>query len=186
MNRTSRIVAFTKNISTRFVIAALALLFASAAAADTLTGRVIGVHDGDTIKVLVDRVQYNIRLAGIDAPELHQGFGRVSRNNLAAAVAGKTVNVEWYKKDRYGRLVGKVLLDGRDMNLEQVNAGLAWHYTEYTKEQTPDDRVLYASSENDARAKRMGLWRDPNPVPPWEWRKAQKQKRDKNPRKISG
>ncbi len=152
------------------------LLFAASAAAETLTGRVIGVHDGDTIKVLVDRTQHNIRFAGIDAPELHQAFGRVSRNNLATAVAGKTVSVEWHKKDRYKRLVGKVLFDGRDMNLEQVSAGMAWHYVEYQKEQSPEDRVLYASSENDARTKRIGLWRDPNPMPPWEWRKAQKQK----------
>lgn len=161
----------------RLLLSTVALaLFTASASAETLTGRVIGVHDGDTIKVLVDRTQHNIRFAGIDAPELHQAFGRVSRKNLASAVAGKTVSVEWHKKDRYKRLVGKVLLDGRDINLEQMKDGMAWHYVEYKKEQTPDDRVLYASSENDARTKHIGLWHDPNPMPPWEWRNAQKQK----------
>lgn len=148
------------------------------AAADTFTGRVIGVHDGDTIKVLADSTQYSIRFAGIDAPELGQDYGQVSRKNLADAIARKTVSVEWYKKDKYGRLVGKVVLDGRDVNLEQVQAGMAWHYVAYMKEQTREDQGLYSAAENDARGKRVGLWRDPSPLPPWEWRKSQDLKQE--------
>jgi endonuclease YncB( thermonuclease family) len=134
--------------------------------AATLTGRVVGVHDGDTIKVLdANRQQHKIRLAGIDAPESRQAFGTRSRQNLSSLVFGKNVAVEWKKRERYKRIVGKVLVDGHDMNLEQVRAGMAWWYRQYAKEQTLADRQLYELAENDARAARRGLWADPQPVP---------------------
>ena len=140
--------------------------------ADRFTGRVVKIVDGDTIHVLDSgRNLYKIRLAGIDAPESGQDFGRVSREHLAGLVAGKTITVEWYKRDRYGRMVGKILLDGQDMNLRQVGAGLAWHYKKYSSEQSPDDRVQYADAETVARKERLGLWRDINPVPPWDYRR---------------
>jgi len=140
--------------------------------ADTFAGRVVKVFDGDTIHVL-DGVRnlHKIRLAGIDAPESGQAFGRVSREHLAGLIAGKTITVEWYKRDRYERMVGKILLDGQDMNLRQVSAGLAWHYKKYSSEQSPDDRVQYADAETVARKERLGLWRDINPVPPWDYRR---------------
>jgi len=132
---------------------------------------VVNVHDGDTITVLDSTdTQHKIRLAGIDAPELGQGYGRVSRDNLARLIAGKTVSVDWKKYDKYGRIVGKVLLGGKDQNIEQIRAGLAWHYKKYQGEQSPEDRKTYAEAENSARAKRAGLWKEPNAIPPWEWR----------------
>ncbi len=76
------------------------------------------------------------------------------------------------KNDRYGRLVGKVLVNGRDANLAQIQAGMAWHYKEYQREQTVTDRQLYAEAESHAAMTKQGLWADPNPVPPWDWRKA--------------
>jgi endonuclease YncB( thermonuclease family) len=117
-------------------IALLALAFSQANAA-SLIGKVVRVADGDTVTVLdVSNTQHRIRLQGIDAPERKQPFGRKSGEYLANAVAGKTVVVEWDKRDRYGRIVGKVVLEGEDMNLRQIEGGLAWHYKKYAVEQS--------------------------------------------------
>jgi endonuclease YncB( thermonuclease family) len=137
----------------------------------TFSGRVVSVEDGDTIIILDAANQtYKIRLQGIDAPEGRQAFGNRSRQNLSDEVFGKEVTIEWSKQDRYGRLVGKVLLDGRDVCLEQVRAGMAWHYKYYQEEQSPEDRKLYANAEVEARATRRGLWTDANPITPWDFR----------------
>ncbi len=142
------------------------------AAAETLHERVVSVADGDTITVLdSSKTQHRIRLAGIDAPERGQPFGTRSRENLAKWVFRRDVIVEWHKKDRYGRLVGVVLVDGDDVNLEQVRAGLAWWYRDYAKEQRPEDREVYELAEKAAREKKRGLWADPKPIAPWEWRR---------------
>jgi endonuclease YncB( thermonuclease family) len=113
---------------------------------------------------------YRIRLQGIDAPESGQPFGSKSHENLAEQVFDKQVTIEWSKRDKYGRIVGKVLLNGSDVCLEQVKAGMAWHYKYYQAEQSPEDRELYADSEVEARSARRGLWTDVNPTPPWQFR----------------
>jgi len=139
--------------------------------AERLEGLVVAIADGDTLTVLDDaKAQHRIRLSGIDAPERRQAFGNVSRQHLADAVFQRRVVVEYDKTDRYGRLVGKVLLNGQDECLAQVAAGLAWHYKKYEGEQPVADRRAYAAAEDEARAARRGLWRDGEPVPPWEWR----------------
>jgi endonuclease YncB( thermonuclease family) len=149
----------------------LALLFAFACNAATITGQVVGVADGDTITVLdADKVQHKIRLAGIDAPEKKQAFGNLSKESLSDMVFDKTVNVETEKRDRYGRQIGKVLVNGQDVNLVQVERGMAWFYRQYQREQSPKDRKLYEAAEDAAKAGRRGLWRDTDPVPPWEFR----------------
>ena len=149
----------------------LALCLVFQVQADTLLGKVINVADGDTITVLDDtHTQHKIRLTGIDAPEKRQAFGNVSKQSLAEQVAGQSVAVEWVKVDKYGRKVGKVLLAGLDCNLEQVKRGLAWHYKQYQREQSPTDQQSYAAAEIEARAAKLGLWRDADPVPPWEFR----------------
>lgn len=86
----------------------------------------------------------------------------------------KPVSVEYSKRDKYGRTVGKILVAGIDANLEQVKAGMAWHYKKYQNEQTPDDRATYAQAEDAARARKQGLWFDVEPTPPWDWRKQRK------------
>lgn len=106
--------------------------------------------------------------------EKKQAFGERSRQNLAAMIFSKTVSVEWNKRDRYGRTVGKVMIHGVDANLAQVKAGMAWWYEKYRKEQSPADQHLYGEAEQQARTARVGLWRDPVPVAPWEWRSAQR------------
>lgn len=127
--------------------------------------------DGDTITVLdANKVQHKVRLAGIDAPERTQPYGERSRESLDELVAGKTVIVETHKKDRYKRLVGKVLVDGHDVNIEQVRRGMAWFYREYAHEQSATDRQGYDQAEIEAKGFRKGLWADKSPVPPWEFR----------------
>jgi len=146
---------------------------ALSAYAETLTGYVVAIADGDTVTVLdANRQQHKIRLAGIDAPEKAQAFGDRSKQNLAALVFNKNVVVEWEKKDRYGRTVGKILVSGKDANLEQVRAGMAWWYEKYRKEQAASDQRIYEQAEQQARAQRVGLWRDASPTPPWEFRHA--------------
>lgn len=152
---------------------ALLSIFASCSRETTksVSGSVVKIADGDTITILDSQnVQHRIRLQGIDAPEHRQDFGEVSRQHLASLVFGKYVRIEYEKTDRYGRLVGKVLVEGSDECLEQLKAGLAWHYKEYEKEQSAADRQAYASAEQEARAQKRGLWAGQAPTPPWEYR----------------
>jgi endonuclease YncB( thermonuclease family) len=152
-------------------VSILAMTLVSHAWAQNLSGRVVGVTDGDTMTLLDERrVQHKIRLAGIDAPERKQPFGQRSKEQLAELVAGKTVEVETEKMDRYGRTVGKVIADGKDANLAMVVSGFAWHDKKYQDEQSPSDRLLYDSAEKDARAARRGLWADQAPISPSDWR----------------
>ncbi|HKU74085.1 MAG TPA: thermonuclease family protein [Pyrinomonadaceae bacterium] len=138
----------------------------------TFSGRVVGIDDGDSIIVLdVDNRSHKIRLQGIDAPEGGQAFGDRSRQSLSDLVFSKDITIEWFKRERYGRLVGKVLVDGRDVCLDQIKAGMAWHYKYFQSEQTAEDRRLYADAEVEARASRVGLWADANPIPPWNFRR---------------
>ncbi len=140
--------------------------------ADTLTGKVVKITDGDTLYVLdTNYKEHKIRLAGIDAPERKQAYGLASRKHLASIVTGKQVTIEYQKWDRYGCIVGKVWIDGVDACLEQVRAGFAWHYKKYQHEQSTEDQGLYADAENKARNERLGLWRENNPIPPWEYRR---------------
>lgn len=152
-------------------ITVLLLALAFVANAGTITGLVVGVADGDTITVLDDeKAQHKIRLAGIDAPEKKQPFGNRSKESLSDLVFDKTVSVETDKRDRYRREIGKVLVNGRDVNLVQVERGMAWFYHKYKREQSPNDRRLYEAAEDAARADQRGLWRDAEPMPPWEFR----------------
>ena len=143
--------------------------------AATLQGKVVGVADGDTITVLdATNTQHKIRLQGIDAPEKAQAFGQKSKPSLHRLVHSKQVTVEFQKKDKYGRIVGKVVLNGNDVCLEQVKLGMAWHYKQYESEQTTEESDAYAQAELAARTKTIGIWKDKNPIPPWEFRKQNK------------
>lgn len=163
------------NKKSKVRLTVVALLLALQAHADTLKGKVIGVADGDTITVLdIDKTHHKIRLAGIDAPEKKQAFGQRSKQSLSDLVFSKAVTVDTNKKDRYGRVVGKVLVNGMDANLAQVQRGMAWHYKAYEGEQPLVDREVYANAENEAMAARRGLWADADPLPPWEYRRQQR------------
>lgn len=152
------------------------LLVAGQAIGDTFNATVVGIADGDTVTVLDSaKQQHKIRLMGIDAPEKAQAFGNRSKQSLSTLAYGQTVSVEWSKTDRYGRLVGKLVsAKGTDINLEQVKRGMAWHYKEYQREQPPEDRASYAAAEEGAKESRRGLWADPAPMAPWQFRKARR------------
>jgi len=160
---------------------ALLLLLPTLALADVLQGRVVGVHDGDTLTLLASgNFQHKIRLQGIDAPELGQPFGQASKQNLSRLAYGKEAKADCPKRDRYKRPVCKVWVQPAncprcsltlDANHAQILAGMAWWYRKYANDQTPEDRGRYESAEEEARLRRWGLWQDRNAVPPWEWRR---------------
>lgn len=151
-----------------FLTFAACLALAEATAKDapqTVTGRVVGVHDGDSITVLAPgNEQLKVRLEGIDAPELKQAFSRQSKQALSDLVFGKSVVLQVTGKDRYKRTLAVVMVDGMNANLEMVQRGMAWRFDKYSK-----DAALLAA-QNKAKAGKLGLWRDPEPVAPWEWR----------------
>lgn len=158
-----------------FSIAFSAVLIANASLADSLIGVVVGISDGDTITVLdADRKTHKIRLAGIDTPESKQPYGQRAKESLSDLTYRKSAQVEWRKADRYGRIIGKVIVGGRDVCLEQIQRGMAWHYKKYENEQPVEDRLAYAKTEQEAREMRLGLWSEPGTIPPWDWRKAKK------------
>ena len=140
--------------------------------ADTLSGKVVGVADGDTFTLLLaDNTTKKIRLHGVDAPERKQPFGTVSRQQLSKLVFQKQVSVQQTDIDRYGRVVGIARVDGLVVNEEMLRSGLAWHYTEY------DDNPRWAQLEREARQRGVGLWSERSPVAPWQWRREQRQAR---------
>lgn len=150
-----------------FVALLLALQPTALLASGAITGQVVRVADGDTITILTaERQQIKVRLAEVDAPEKKQAFGQRAKDFTESLVAGKMVSVQTRDIDRYGRTVGEVfLLDGRSVNRLLVENGFAWWYRHYSKD------ASIGGLEERARVGRKGLWQDPNPVPPWEWRK---------------
>lgn len=141
--------------------------------AETISGRIVGVTDGDTlVLVATNRDQYKIRLSGIDAPEKRQPFGERSKTNLSALAFGQEATADCPKKDRYGRHVCTVFVRGTDVGLTQIADGMAWWYQKYSNQQTSLARADYEAAEFSARTKQQGLWTDKNPVPPWDWRQS--------------
>ena len=112
-----------------------------------------------------------VRLDAVDAPELSQPYGQASRKALGDKIFGKVVTVITKKHDRYGRTIGHVLIDKRDINLELIEEGAVWHYEQY------DHNKRLREAEAIARAVKKGLWKDPNAIPPWDWRKTEKERR---------
>lgn len=158
-------------------VLALALLLSLPVEAAILEGKIVGVHDGDTVTLLdASKTQYRIRLTGIDAPESDQAFGERSKQALSRQVFGKVVRIEYTKRDRYHRILGKILLTGADINITQVESGMAWHFKKYESDQSPSDRAKYSGAEVKARAAKLGLWLDKAPTPPWDFRKAKRGK----------
>jgi endonuclease YncB( thermonuclease family) len=148
------------------------LFFTVITFAEELIGKVIKVSDGDTITVLDSNNQkYKIRLKGIDAPESQQVYGDISTQSLSALVYDKEVLVTWDKKDKYYRILGKVIVDGRDVNYEQLKKGLAWYYKQYEKDLSDEDKKKYSEAEEWAKNYTEGLWANSNSMPPWEFRR---------------
>lgn len=136
-------------------------------------GKVVSVTDGDTIDVSLEPkgLVRAVRLYGIDAPEHDQAFGPQSTQHLAALVSGRTVTLRCENRTSYGRLICKVLLaDGEDTDLDQLKAGMAWDYRQYQDEQTAADRTVYSAAECKAMKAKIGLWSEPNPIQPQDFR----------------
>lgn len=160
-------------------ITALAVVGLSLSVASAFEVHVVGVSDGDTITVLDgNKVQHKIRVAGIDAPEKSQDFGNRSKEHLSDLVFGKTVNLPEAKIDKYGRTVSRVLIGSKDAGLEQIKAGLAWHYKKYEIEQSPADRASYSAAEIQAKSGHLGLWSQGNAVRPEDFRYASNAPKD--------
>jgi len=155
----------------RLLLPILILLLLAALPAHGWPGRVCGVADGDTISVLHEGRAVKIRLYGIDCPEKRQAFGQKAKIFTSQMAFGKVVEVDPVTRDRYGRIVAWVHVGGRCLNEEILRAGYAWHFKRFSR-----DRHL-AELESQARAARAGLWGDPEPVAPWEFRKARSAKR---------
>jgi endonuclease YncB( thermonuclease family) len=147
----------------------------------SIIGRVVGVSDGDTIKVLdADNKQHKIRLYGIDAPEKAQDFGQAAKKRLSQYIFDKHVSVDIKNTDRYGRIVGVVYFEGsiensgftkHNINLQMVLDGMAWAYVSYLRSA---DKAMYVDAQKDAENVRVGIWSINNPTPPWSFRRAKK------------
>ena len=141
------------------------------ACAEIITGRVVGVADGDTLTLLdASNQTHKIRLSGIDAPEKNQDFGQRAKASLSELVYGRAGTASCQKKDRYRRDVCVVKVNDKDVGLEQIRTGLAWWYRQYAREQTRQERLDYEKAEQDAKNRRLGLWSRNAPIPPWDWR----------------
>lgn len=165
------------------VIAMVALLISCEASAErSLACKVTGVTDGDTLRCFdpVHRKTERIRMRGIDAPESKQAFGQRSKQSLSDLAYGHSTTIRWSKRDRWGRIIGVVWVEPADcpgcghtldVNRAQLSTGMAWWFKRYANEQSIEERQLYELEENDARARMVGLWKDGEPVAPWDWRK---------------
>lgn len=147
------------------------LCLASVGQAETITGTVVGVHDGDTLTVLTpEKTEVKVRLEGIDAPESKQPFGNASKESLSAMTFNKPVRLVCTKTDRFRRKVCRVFQDGRDVNRAQIERGMAWHFKRFADEQPAAERQGDDAAEGSARANRRGLFSEPNPTAPWDYR----------------
>ncbi len=142
----------------------------------TLEGRAVRISDGDSFTLLTaGNKNFRIRIQGIDAPEKGQDYYQASKSALGQWLQNKTISCQVLGKDRYGRTIAVVSVDGgRDIGLEMVKSGLAWHFTRYSSDST------LAAAETKARAQALGLWKMKNPTPPWIYRKTKQQLRKKD------
>lgn len=134
---------------------------------------VVGVNDGDTVTVFFvnEKRQQKIRLATIDAPEYAQPYGRKSRQHLSDLVYRKMIKLKELGRDKYGRIIGEIFLNEKNINVEQIKSGFAWHYKHHEGQQSFEERLIYSQAEKYARENRLGVWQDDNPIPPWDYRR---------------
>lgn len=135
------------------------------------SGRVVKIVDGDTYDILINGEQLRIRMDGIDAPERGQPYSKISKEYLGRLCDGETIRLEIKSKDRFGRTVAKSWVSGnRELGAEMIRAGMAWHFKKYS------DDIRLGVLEQQARREHVGLWSDPNPIAPWDYRKMKRAK----------
>ncbi len=168
MNKLKHLAQATLGLTLALLMAHTAL--AESATTPALQGQIVRVSDGDTVTLQSETGTLKIRLAGIDAPESRMPHGQEAKAHLAAMVLGKEVQAIVHKKDRYGRTIATLMLNTKDVNLAMLQAGMAWHYKQYEREQTEVQALTYARTELLARGEGRGLWGEADAVPPWAWR----------------
>ncbi|WP_227871418.1 thermonuclease family protein [Novimethylophilus kurashikiensis] len=166
----------------KYCLAACMLCFSLVAFGETIHGRITAVPDGDTLDLLTaGDVSMRVRVVGIDAPEKGQPFGRQAKAAMRELVWSREVVVDWAKRDRYGRLLGTVTVDGSDVGLAMLRSGWAWYYKQYERDLLLSQRMQYAEAESEARLHAIGLWVDFAPVPPWQWRRGSQKRHQDEP-----
>jgi len=156
----------------RYLMFFIAILLAPMASqAETLVGRVTAIADGDTLMLLVERRQYKVSIAGIAAPERVQSFGMASQANLGQMTFQQQATADCPRRDRSGELRCKVFVNGQDVGLRQLADGMAWWHGNNADDPLPEDRASYEQAEMMAKLRRLGLWSERNPTPPWDWKK---------------
>jgi micrococcal nuclease len=169
------------------------LLCSSPALAESWRGKVVGVADGDTVRVMRSGRSVKVRLWGIDCPERAQPFGKRAKQFTSRAIFGRNVTVTPVTRDRYGRVIGKISWlvrappskrpstaperERRQLSHQLLRAGLAWWYRRYAA-----DAEGLAQLERRARSLRRGLWADPEPTPPWRWRRKRRSAKQRRAR----
>jgi|TARA_B110000971_G_C19647256_1_gene336189 endonuclease YncB( thermonuclease family) len=158
----------------KFFIIINFIFFSTQVFAD-IEGVIYRVIDADTVIIESEEgAKYKVRLLGIDAPEIKQNYGKESTRYLSSMVLGKFLVVTGSKKDRYKRLLGKLVLGGNDINLNLIKNGMAWHYKRFKNSQDRKDQFLYSNAEKYAKVNKLGLWSKEAPIAPWRWRKNKK------------
>ena len=148
---------------------ALILIFVSISfvcSAQRFTVKVVSISDGDTFTAInKDNLQLKIRVFGIDAPEKKQAYGSKSKEFLSSLIFGKNISIDVQSKDGYGRYLAYVYSpEGKDVSLLMIHEGMAWHFTKY------DNNEVYEAAQAGAKKARRGLWADPSPIAPWDFR----------------
>jgi len=153
----------------RYLFIFILLMYSCTTGAQHQSGKVVGVKDGDTIEMMINNKRVVVRLEGIDCPEKGQAFGNKAKSFTSDLVFGKEVSVNITSYDRFKRAIAVVYMSGNKvLNEELLKAGMAWHFKKYNQD------AVWARLETKARKSKIGLWSDPNPVPPWEFRKSRR------------
>lgn len=149
----------------RFCLVLIFVLLSLLCSAQRFTVKVVSITDGDTFIALNnDNLQLKIRVYGIDAPEKKQAFGSKSKDFLSSLIFGKYITIDVKSKDKYGRYIANVYSEGKDVSLLMIHEGMAWHFTKF------DDNEVYEAAQMKARKAKRGLWADPSPIAPWDFR----------------
>jgi endonuclease YncB( thermonuclease family) len=150
----------------QLVLFLVCILFSTTCLAQKFTVKVVSISDGDTFTAInKDNLQLKIRVFGIDAPEKKQAFGNKSREFLSSLIFGKSITIDVQSKDGYGRYLAYVYSpEGKDVSLLMIHEGMAWHFTKY------DNNGVYEAAQTLAKKAKRGLWADPSPVAPWDFR----------------
>lgn len=179
-NQLQHVITVTSSVRTIVCMKLLLTLFGLTMLAPAWAHKVVGITDGDTLTLLVDKSQVVVRLANIDAPEKNQAYSEQARQSLSSLCFGKDAQYQEHDVDKYGRVVASITCGGTDISRIQVERGLAWVYTRYNKDLT------LPGLEAMARRDKRGLWSHPDPVPPWEFRRQPKLKKTAAKQSVEG